>query len=508
MRQDGLSSLFLGCWLLCIAGCGGTDLVESPVTPPPVTPPPETPPPETPPPETALPFVSAEVSANPQNVLSAVLTFDAEHAESARVVYHDERMVLDSTPYVAVTGSIDTILTLGLQPSTIYENVVQVKGPGGYAVSDTLSFTTGPLPELLNRVTITTSGRGGGGLTLTSMQVGGNAVFAVAFDAEGTIRWYRHFEGAEQVGGELKQQTNGHFTLYRGSSTGVEPVSGHFVEFTPAGDSLRSFTVAPPRYLDNHDFWITTSPDGQERFHFFTYDRRVSDLTAIGGGSKVSLAGHQLVRLRPDGSTEFEWNAWDHLTFDEWIEPPRPDPGSATSRDFDHPNSLAFDRDGNYLVSFRNTAQVMKIDAVTGRVIWRLGGSRNDFTTTGDPFGGFSAQHSATILSNGNLLLYDNGTSHEPPETRAVEYALDLAGLTATMVWEFRRVPPIYTSVVGSVQRLHNGNTFIGYGLVGHAIEVGSDGTASWQMDLSIDGEPAFVYRLARIGSLYEYLEP
>jgi hypothetical protein len=503
MRKDGLSFLVLPCWLLCIAGCGGTDLVEPPATPPPVTPPPETPLPETP-----TGIVSAELSANPHNALSAFLTIQTEHAESARVVFHDERMVLDSTPYVAVSGSVDTIVTLGLQASTIYHNLVQVKGPSGQAVSDTLSFKTGPLPEQLNRVSISTTGAGGGGLTLTSMQVGGNAVFAVAFDTAGTIRWYRQFEGTEPVGGELKQQPNGHFTLYRGSSTGVEKVPGHFVEFTPVGDSLRSITVAVPRYLDNHELLITTAPDGQERFHFFTYDHRVSDLTAIGGGTAASLAGHQLVRLRADGSTEFEWNAWDHVGFDEWIEPPGPDPGSTTARDFDHPNSLAFDLDGNYIVSFRNTGQVMKIDAVSGSVIWRLGGSRNEFTIMGDPLGGFSAQHSARIMSNGNLLLYDNGTRHEPQETRAVEYALDLAGMTATMVWEFRHVPAIYTSVVGLVQRLQNGNTFIGYGLAGKATEVGQDGVQRWEADLRVDGQPTFVYRMIRIASLYGYLEP
>jgi hypothetical protein len=357
-------------------------------------------------------------------------------------------------------------------------------------------------------VTIATSGAGEGGLTLTAVQIGGSSVFALAFDSAGTIRWYRQFDGTERVGGEFKQQPNGHFTLYRGTSTGVEPVPGHFVEFTPPGDSLRSFTVDRPRYLDNHEFWITTAPDGQERFHFFTYDRRESDLTAIGGGSEVSLAGHQLVRLRPDGATEFEWNAWDVLRVDEWLEPPRPDPESNTDRDFDHPNSLTFDRDWNYIVSFRNTGQVMNIDAVTGAVIWRLGGTRNEFSIAGDPFGGFSAQHSARILSNGNLLLYDNGTRHRPPETRAVEYALDLSGMTATMAWEFRHVPAIYTNAVGNVQRLRSGNTFVGYGIVGHADEVGQDGNSRWEVDLSIDGEPAFVYRLVRIRSLYQYLEP
>jgi hypothetical protein len=80
--------------------------------------------------------------------------------------------------------------------------------------------------------------------------------------------------------------------------------------------------------------------------------------------------------------------------------------------------------------------------------------------------------------------------------------------MTATMVWEFRHVPAIYTRVVGLVQRLQNGNTFIGYALVGKATEVGQDGVQRWEADLRVDGEPAFLYRLVRIGSLYEYLEP
>jgi Arylsulfotransferase (ASST) len=489
-RFPVLSSTSRRWWalLVLVGSCRGTDLVAPPRTP--------------------VPVVAAEISVNPHNTLSALLSVATEHADSARVVFQDQNGGLDSTPYVAVTGGIDTVVTLGLRASTTYQNVIEVKGPTGEMASDTLSFTTGPLPDLLNRVTISTEGTAGPGLTMTSVQVGGNAVFAIAFDSVGTIRWYRQFEEAKRIGGELKQQPNGYFTLYRGASTGSQPVPGHYVEFSPSGDSVRSITVSPPRYLDNHELWITTAPDGGERFHFFTYDHRVRDLTAIGGGAEVSLAGHQLVRLRSDGSTEFEWNAWDQVGIDEWIEPPRPDPAGITLGDFDHPNSLGFDRDGNYIVSFRNTAQVMKIDAETGEVIWRLGGIRNEFTIIGDPLGGFSAQHSARILPNGNLLVYDNGTSHMPPETRAVEYVLDLAAMTATMVWDFRRLPPIYTDAVGLVQRLQNGNTLIGYGRVGHATEVGPDGLPRWEVDLSVDGEPAFVYRFVRIGSLYQYLEP
>lgn len=447
-------------------------------------------------------IVSAAVLPNPNSVLSAAVALSTQQSDSARVVYLGESLAPDSTPFVQLGGAVDTIVVLGLRAATGYRMVVEAVGPGGQVGSDALPFTTSALPEALDRISIKTSGAGPG-FTLTSIVVPGAGVFAVAFDAAGVIRWYRRFEGTERFPGELKRQGNGNFTLYRGGSTGVEQVPGHFIEFTPAGDSVRAIAVAPPRYLDNHDLWITLGPDGGERFHFFTYDHRASDLREIGGAEGVLLGGHQLVRLRADGSTEFEWNAWEHLSFEEWIEPPRPGPDDLVGRDFDHPNSLSFDPDGNYIVSFRHLAQVMKIDAETGAILWRLGGIKSDFGFLDDPFGGFSAQHSAGILPDGNLLLYDNGTSHQPQETRAVEYALDLAAGTARLVWQYRQLPPVYTQAVGSVQRLEKGNTLVGYGWIGRASEVGPEGDVRWTAELIVDGQPVVVYRLVRIGSLY-----
>jgi hypothetical protein len=110
----------------------------------------------------------------------------------------------------------------------------------------------------------------------------------------------------------------------------------------------------------------------------------------------------------------------------------------------------------------------------------------------------------AVSLPNGNLLLYDNGTSHQPQETRSVEYAVDPAAGTARLIWEYRQQPPVYTQAVGSVQRLESGNTLVGYGWIGRASEVGQDGAVQWTAELTVDGQPALVYRLVRIDSLYQ----
>jgi hypothetical protein len=451
--------------------------------------------------------LSARMSPNPNDALAAFITVGADHADSARVLYRADGVPEDSTPDYPVRDGNAVVPVLGLRSATAYRGVVEVAGADGRARSDTVEFTSGAIPEPLQHVTITTSGTGGPGLTLTALPLAGAGLFALAFDSAGSIRWYRRFDDP-RPGGELKQQPNGDFTLYIGSSFGSQPVPGYYVEFTPAGDSVRAFAAPAPLYTDNHELWIIPGPDGRDRIHLFGYDHRVTDLTAIGGPPDARLAGHYLVRFREDGYPEFSWSAWDHLRLADWIEPPKPGPVDPDEPDFDHPNSLEFDRDGNYIVSFRNQGEVTKIDARTGAVLWRLGGVNNQFTFVGDPFQGFSAQHSARIMPNGNLLLYDNGTRHEPAETRAVEYALDTVAKTATMVWEFRHVPSIYTPFVGSVQRLANGNTLIGYGMVGHATEVGADGGVRWEADVQVDGQPAFVYRMLRLASLYRAESP
>ena len=449
---------------------------------------------------------SVQVISNPTNVLAASVSVVAEHADSARLLFGAPGEAPDSTPSVPLSGGAGVVPVLGLRSGVGYRGVVEVSGAAGRVHSDSVSFAGGELPELLRHVAVITAGAGSSGLTLTAVPLGGTRLFALAFDSAGAMRWYREFDNPVATG-ELKQQANGNFTLYIGASTGSQPVPGHYVEFSPTGDSLRTLAAPAPLFTDNHELVITGS-GADERIHLFGYDRRLADLSAIGGPAAAQLSGHTVLRLAPDGSTEFAWSGWDHLRVRDWTEPPPPDPVSTEQPDFDHPNSLAFDLDGNYIVSWRNQGEVTKIDARSGEFLWRLGGANNQFTFVDDPLRGFSAQHDAHILPDGHLLLYDNGTRHQPQETRVVEYALNLAAHTARLVWEFRHTPPIYTPYVGSVQRLTSGNTAIGYGTAGHVTEVRPDGGVAWEADMRVDGQPAFVYRLVRLASLYRHAEP
>jgi hypothetical protein len=107
--------------------------------------------------------------------------------------------------------------------------------------------------------------------------------------------------------------------------------------------------------------------------------------------------------------------------------------------------------------------EITKIDRKSGAIIWRWGGKHNQFTFANDSIG-FSHQHCIRVLPNGHYLLFDNGNFHTPNFSRAVEYVIDAEAMTATEVWEYRHSPDLYTFAMGSVQRLENGNTLIGWG--------------------------------------------
>ena len=144
--------------------------------------------------------------------------------------------------------------------------------------------------------------------------------------------------------------------------------------------------------------------------------------------------------------------------------------------DLNHANTVALDPlDNNFLVSLRTMCQIVKVSRTTGEVIWRLGGKHSDFTFIGEhpenaPYY-FIGEHQMHRLINGDLMFFDNGSvqmvgSNTPPPrtySRAVQYHLDEVNMTATLVWEYRHSPDVFTPSEGSVQRFRNGNTLVGW---------------------------------------------
>lgn len=451
----------------------------------------------------------ASAHANLLNALAVVVTFATQHADSARVICSAANGgPPEATPPYAVAIGLGQIDVLGLLPSTAYSCAVVASGPGGSASSDLVLFQTPDLPTSLAGVRLVITGSPPPGYIVTEVAKDSN-VFSVAFDSLGRVRWYRGFAAhAGELAMETEQLPSGDFTVYVGASTGAQPVDGHYIEFRPNGEIVREYAAGAPYYTDSHELLLSFASGAMTAAQLYGYDLRPMDLTALGGRPDQPVAGHTLVRQSATGAVEFLWNAWDHFSLADWVFVP-PNLASLASIDFDHPNSLAIDRDGNYIVSFAGLGEITSIDAVTGEMRWRLGGRHNAFSIIGDPLGGFGFQHDVRVLENGDLLLFDNGLAHNPPESRALEYRLDVKAMTATLVWEYRHDPPLFNPFVGSVQRFHNGNTLVGYGAINRMTEVAPSGQTIWEGRLTVNGGGVpFFYRARRIASLYQYRSP
>ncbi|HXT15317.1 MAG TPA: aryl-sulfate sulfotransferase [Gemmatimonadaceae bacterium] len=456
----------------------------------------------------AAPIVPASVTVvvgSATMVLQARVSFTAAGADSVRVAYQAPNGPVQFTPFHAVGQNGDTILVLGLRPKSRYTYHVEAMTGGVSASSTDAAFTTAQVPGQLDNVQIQQISGAQHHYVATGVLTGDGG-YAVIFDSTGTIVWYHDFTATKLTVSNVVMQPNGNITAFLGNTSGWQPLEGYYVEMNPAGDIVNTYRPPAGSFMDDHEFLITGSGASQT-VQYFTFTTRQLDLSALGLSPNTTTAGHQIRRFNASGAEEFTWDAWDHISIDEWVGDTTAKTTRGNSTDFDHPNAMTFDTAGNYVVSWRNLDQIMAIDPNNGNVLWRLGGTKSDFTFVNDPLNGFYKQHSVKVLANGDILLFDNGAGHVPAQSRAVEYRLDMTAKTATMVWESRHNPPLFAVFVGWVDRFMNGNTWVAYSYFGRAVEVDASSNVVWEGQLVVNGANPTAYRMVPIVSLYRYVK-
>ena len=260
----------------------------------------------------------------------------------------------------------------------------------------------------------------------------------------------------------------GHFTYFPnvqkfGYETQNAPGETYYKILNQQFQIIDSFTNSPGNYSDAHEFMILKNGN-----YLISGARdSIADLSSyyfdgIQGSDSTRMIGYVIEEFDAQHNLVFYWNSNNHV-----------DPGESyianyggyepSGFDYCHGNAMEEDDDGNFLISFRHTNSIYKIDKATGNIIWILGGKANHFTFINDD--GFSGQHDVRRLSNGNISLYDNGNMASGVKaSRAIEYKLDTVNMTATKVWEYKYTPPFYAFAMGSFRTTTNGNRILNYG--------------------------------------------
>lgn len=146
---------------------------------------------------------------------------------------------------------------------------------------------------------------------------------------------------------------------------------------------------------------------------------------------------------------------------------PREEPNEAQlkSGDIFHLNSIRYVNSNPlnshpaWLVSLRNISQIALLE-MTGELIWI------------SPKWAFSYPHDATMLENGDILVFNNGRDRN--YSTVDQWSLK----SQNLVWQYKSKfkYELYSHYQGSAQRLNNGNTLIANSFMGYIFEISGAG--------------------------------
>jgi hypothetical protein len=143
-------------------------------------------------------------------------------------------------------------------------------------------------------------------------------------------------------------------------------------------------------------------------------------------------------------------------------------------------------RAGNILFSFRALDIIGIADLDKNKIVWAWG------------LGKIDGQHQPTMLPDGNILLFDNGTA------RGWSAVIEINPATGEEVWRYEDRAHFFSAYRSGAQRLPNGNTLIAESDAARIFEVTPQGEVVWDfhspfLDTPGGGSQGFhVYRATR----------
>jgi len=207
---------------------------------------------------------------------------------------------------------------------------------------------------------------------------------------------------------------------------------------------------------DEHEFTITPRDTALITF----YQRRGDVIDS--GLQELDIA---------TGRVLFEWHALGHIALSESYAKRR----EKAPFDYFHVNSVELGRDGNLLISARNTDAIYEIDRRTGAIIWRLGGRRSDFALGRGTR--FAWQHDARWRSPATISLFDDGAAPAvKKQSRALLLHVGLARRKVTLLHAYAHPRHLLATSQGNMQVLSDGHVFVGWGAEPWFTEFAPDG--------------------------------
>ncbi len=369
-----------------------------------------------------------------------------------------------------------TWVLFNILPATRYSYQVITIREGLAATGKTYSFTSNELPMWLKEQFKSNCDSlpllpavFRQGLMLVNKRETPGLVYLV--DYLGRIRWYHMVDG---TGFKVAHYTADK-TILSILGKNDEPTSygSEILEINLKGDTVLHLKKGMGDFHQTIHHEILRNDKGQIVTLFV--DQHILDLRSIGGGAADTVSGDGILILDSTGKKVWQWSVFDAVD-------PMKDPNLLkTKKDWMHANSLNYDKDGSYLLSFYNNGQIWKLDAGTGKILWKFG-KNGTFQMPAEC--SFSQAHAVHINSEGNLMFFDNGVEHRLSEVYALR--LDQARQTSTMDLHIRLPKDIYNDRMGSAYLVTDSTVLVCSSKRHITTLVNRKGVLLWTMDTAI----------------------
>lgn len=319
--------------------------------------------------------------------------------------------------------------------------------------------------------------------------------------------------------GPLIVDNDGHVVWFSPQKNGVtdfrvqryqgEPVLTYWIGVSKVGIGRGSYVILDDTYRqiatvhagnglmgDEHEFQLT--PQGTALIT--AYKPVPGDLTSVGGPKDGQILDSYLQEIDvATGKVLFEWHSLGKVGLDESYWKLRKIKGKWPPFDYFHINSIEQEPDGNLLVSARNTHALYEIDRRTGKVLWRLGGKKSDFTMGKGTV--FNWQHDARRHADGTISLFDDGAFPKIEDhSRALLLHQDMAAKTVTLVKAYFSPDKLLAKHQGGMQLLPNRHVFVGWGSEPYFTEFAADGSVVFDAHFGKNQDSYRAYRFQWVG--------
>jgi hypothetical protein len=291
-------------------------------------------------------------------------------------------------------------------------------------------------------------------------------------DDNGDLVWFRAIKRGTAIT-DLKVQRLGDrpvLTWWEGRFA-VGWGYGEYKVVDEAYRDLPPITMKNGYLADLHDMVLTDRGTAL----LLGYDRVRRDLRSAGGPRDGLVMDNVVQEVDLEtGLVLFEWHSVGEVPFSASREPTR----GPRSWDYFHINAVEVDRDGDLIVSGRNTCALYKLDRETGDTVWQLGGRGGDFRMGKGTR--FCFQHDARRAPDGSITMFDNQAGPPPlaRQSRALALRVDEGAKRVRLRRAYTHPGRLLAFNQGATAMLPNGNVFVGWG----AIPVFSEFTRSGRM--------------------------